>query len=93
MRLLPGWLLRRAVRRCAAQGQPVMLYLHPWELDPEQPRIPGVSRLSRFRHYVNLDKTAGRLERLLRARGFGPMRDLLLAGRGAPALSTAALAA
>jgi polysaccharide deacetylase family protein (PEP-CTERM system associated) len=66
MRLLPGWVLRRAVRQCAAQGRPVMLYLHPWELDAEQPELPaGV--LTRWRHRVNLHTTAAKLEALLKS--------------------------
>jgi polysaccharide deacetylase family protein (PEP-CTERM system associated) len=66
LRLLPGWVLRRAVRRCAAQGQPVMLYLHPWELDPEQPEMPA-GMLTRWRHRVNLQTTAAKLEALLKS--------------------------
>ena len=47
---------RRRRRECS---------IHPWEYDPQQPRVPVRSPLSRFRHYVNLSRTAGRLERLL----------------------------
>jgi polysaccharide deacetylase family protein (PEP-CTERM system associated) len=46
--------------------QPCMFYFHPWEIDPGQPRIAGVSRKARFRHYINIEKMQGRLERLLR---------------------------
>lgn len=46
--------------------QPAMFFLHPWELDPDQPRIAGTSRKTRFRHYVNLHRTAPRLAQLLR---------------------------
>jgi polysaccharide deacetylase family protein (PEP-CTERM system associated) len=64
-RLLPyawtKWGIDRVNRR---EGQPVVFYLHPWEIDPHQPRIP-LSRLSRLRHYANLDRTEARLERLL----------------------------
>ena len=49
----------------ATRGVPVMFYFHPWELDPEQPRISGANRKSRFRHYVNLDKTEQRLRVVL----------------------------
>jgi polysaccharide deacetylase family protein (PEP-CTERM system associated) len=55
--------LRRFNRTEAAAG---VFYTHPWEYDPEQPRVRVRSPLSRFRHYVNLARTAGRLERLLR---------------------------
>ena len=57
-------------RRCLAsiniqEQQPFVFYLHPWELDPEQPRVNKTGILSRFRHYINLDKTAERFRRLL----------------------------
>lgn len=65
-RLLPyemsRWMLKR-VNAC--DGAPCMFYFHPWEVDPEQPRPSGVSMKARFRHYVNLRRTAGRLRRLL----------------------------
>lgn len=56
------WLLRR-VRD--ARATPAVFYFHPWELDPQQPRIAGADRKSRFRHYLNLDKMEGRLKALL----------------------------
>jgi polysaccharide deacetylase family protein (PEP-CTERM system associated) len=66
-RLLPYPLYRTALRRAnAAQRAPAVFYTHPWELDPDQPRIATPSRLSRFRHYNNLHRTAARMERLLR---------------------------
>jgi polysaccharide deacetylase family protein (PEP-CTERM system associated) len=65
-RLLPlaasQWLLRRAQRQ-----SPAMFYFHPWEVDPEQPRIAGASAKARFRHYLNLDKFEARLKVLLRS--------------------------
>jgi polysaccharide deacetylase family protein (PEP-CTERM system associated) len=65
-RLLPyrisSWSLRRIN---AVDGKPAMFYFHPWEIDPEQPRVDGVSAKTRFRHYVNLDRMAPRLRRLL----------------------------
>ena len=42
-----------------------MFYFHPWEIDPGQPRVPGVSAKARFRHYLNLERTEARLKRLL----------------------------
>jgi polysaccharide deacetylase family protein (PEP-CTERM system associated) len=62
-RLLPYPLYRFLLRRCAA---PALFYTHPWEIDPDQPRVAGAGLLSRFRHYNNLAKTFPRLERLLR---------------------------
>ena len=58
------------------EGQPAVVYLHPWEIDPEQPRIPAGFR-SRFRHYTNLNKTEDRLKALLRDFTFGTMSEVL----------------
>lgn len=64
-RLAPYPLSRWALRRVNAEQQPAVFYLHPWEIDPSQPRIPGISARARFRHYLNLSRTEARLERLL----------------------------
>ncbi|HPF13963.1 MAG: DUF3473 domain-containing protein [Planctomycetes bacterium] len=77
-RLLPGWLHRRAIASLERQGRPTATYLHPWEFDPEQPRYPAKAT-SRFRHYLNLDKTLGRLDRLIERGGFGTMAEVLQA--------------
>lgn len=57
-------------------GRPFMFYVHPWEVDPGQPRLRG-SALSRFRHYVNLDRTEAKLRRLLDAFSFGSVGDVI----------------
>lgn len=75
-RLFPLWVTRRAIRHLNGQGQPAVVYLHPWEFDPAQPRIPGAPLLSRFRHYVNLGKTESRLRTLLNEFEFAPMCDV-----------------
>jgi len=64
LRLLPGAVPRRALAQRQRRGQAAMLYVHPWELDPEQPRIP-IGPLAQWRHRVNLHTTARKLERLL----------------------------
>ena len=64
LRLLPGGVLRRAIARAERGCQPAMIYLHPWEFDPDQPALP-MSRTSRFRHRVNLSRTEAKLRRLL----------------------------
>jgi polysaccharide deacetylase family protein (PEP-CTERM system associated) len=65
-RLLPYALTRRMLRRInRVDRQSAVFYFHPWELDPEQPRIPGLDVRTRFRHYVNLAHTEARLTRLL----------------------------
>jgi polysaccharide deacetylase family protein (PEP-CTERM system associated) len=76
LRLLPGGLQRAALRRVAALGRPLCLYLHPWEFDPDQPRIPA-PWLSTFRHRVALGRTAARLESLLRTWKFGSLAEVL----------------
>lgn len=50
---------------------PFIFYFHPWEIDPGQPRIEGASTKSRLRHYLNLDRMEGKLERLLASRPWG----------------------
>jgi polysaccharide deacetylase family protein (PEP-CTERM system associated) len=57
------------------EGQPAMIYLHPWELDPDQPRIHA-PWLSRFRHYQNLDSTEAKYVRLLDEFSWGPMEEV-----------------
>lgn len=65
-RLLPYAVFRLGLTRLnRTEGRSGIFYTHPWEIDPEQPRIPGAGRGARFRHYVNLSRTAGRLDRLL----------------------------
>jgi polysaccharide deacetylase family protein (PEP-CTERM system associated) len=63
-RLLPYGVSRRAIARINREGAPAVFYIHPWELDPGQPRPAGVPLKSRLRHYLNLSRTAGRLSRL-----------------------------
>jgi polysaccharide deacetylase family protein (PEP-CTERM system associated) len=75
-RLYPYGLTRRALRSINAAGQPFVTYLHPWELDPEQPRLaPG--RMRAFRHYVNLKRTEARLAALLQDFRFGTLTQAL----------------
>src|SRR5690606_6542192 len=75
-RLYPYWLSRWGLGKINRAGQPFIFYLHPWEIDPQQPRL-RVSALSRFRHYNNLDKCMNRLEALLGDFSFGSVRDVL----------------
>jgi polysaccharide deacetylase family protein (PEP-CTERM system associated) len=76
-RLLPYAWTRRGIRRVNhKERQPAIFYLHPWEIDPDQPRIPS-SGLSRLRHYRNLQKTEGRLRQLLTDFDFGTVQEVL----------------
>jgi polysaccharide deacetylase family protein (PEP-CTERM system associated) len=66
-RLLPYWLFRQGIKRVnAVDGQPTIFYFHPWEVDPEQPRIAAASLRSRVRHYMNLRLMERRLRRLIK---------------------------
>jgi polysaccharide deacetylase family protein (PEP-CTERM system associated) len=75
-RLYPLWITRQAIRHLNTQGHPAVIYLHPWEFDPDQPRIAEAPLLSRFRHYVNIHKTEDRLRALLNEFEFAPMCEV-----------------
>ncbi len=75
-RLFPYGVVRAALREFQRRGVPGTFYIHPWELDPEQPRL-HVSWLTRMRHYAGLDRTAQRLERLLTEFEFQPIAATL----------------
>jgi polysaccharide deacetylase family protein (PEP-CTERM system associated) len=76
-RILPYAWTRWGLERLNAQdGQPAIFYLHPWEIDPAQPRLPA-NALGRFRHYRNLHKTEARLRSLMRDFQFGPLNGVL----------------
>lgn len=75
-RLFPYWLNRFCWKAINKQNKPFVFYLHPWEIDPEQPRVP-VSGLSKFRHYNNLDKCYSRLEKMLGDFQFQTMEGVL----------------
>jgi polysaccharide deacetylase family protein (PEP-CTERM system associated) len=65
-RLIPYGVFRRGVRTILRSAGPYVFYIHPWELDPGQPRIRGLSRTERFRHYLNIERTESRWKSLLR---------------------------
>lgn len=66
-RLLPYPVFKRNLQTVMKEEkQPCLFYFHPWEIDPGQPRIAGASLKTRFRHYLNLNRTYSRLERLLK---------------------------
>jgi polysaccharide deacetylase family protein (PEP-CTERM system associated) len=64
-RLMPYGIFRRGVTRILRSGEPYVFYVHPWEIDPDQPRVSGLPRLHEFRHYVGLGHTENRLRSLL----------------------------
>jgi len=69
------WALRRVNR---VDGQPGVFYFHPWEIDPAQPRLVGLGLKTRFRHYLNLEQTYSRLQRLLVDFNWGRMDEVFL---------------
>lgn len=72
---LSRWMIERVNR---VDGLPAVFYFHPWEVDPGQPRIPGISAKTRFRHYVNIHRMEQRLNRLLADFAWGRMDELFL---------------
>lgn len=75
-RIYPYGLSRRLLRAASRHGRPAVFYLHPWELDPDHPRIPLPRRIG-LTHYFNLAATEKRFRKLLREFRFAPMKELL----------------
>jgi polysaccharide deacetylase family protein (PEP-CTERM system associated) len=87
-RILPYAWTQWGIRRLnTSERRPAIFYLHPWEIDPAQPRLDA-DYVGRFRHYRNLDKTAARLSRLVQEFRFAPLRDVLVSA-GHPDLAHA----
>ncbi len=78
-RLFPYRLTKLCIHALNREGYPAIIYLHPWEIDPQSPRIAGADLRTRFRQYVNLDKTEGRIRKLLADFSFGPLREYVSA--------------
>lgn len=74
-RLFPRRLTSAAINRIESVNRPAMFYIHPWEIDPAQPRIRGAGAKTRFRHYVGLPRTEQKLRRLLASHTFGTMAN------------------
>ena len=84
-RLLPYGLSRWMLQRInQVDGESAIFYFHPWEIDVDQPRIPGIDAKTRFRHYVNIPRMEGRLQQLLADFRWGRMDEIFLP-RGAVA--------
>jgi polysaccharide deacetylase family protein (PEP-CTERM system associated) len=78
LRVLPYWLIRESFRRVnCRENNSVVLYVHPWEIDSAQPRVP-IHGFSSFRHYVNIGSMEFKLRRLLDDFSFGRMDDVLM---------------
>jgi polysaccharide deacetylase family protein (PEP-CTERM system associated) len=76
VRALPYWFIQRAIHTLQAQGQPAIMYVHPWELDLEQ-AYPKVTPRERITHYYGRATLAGKLERLFTEFEFAPLEDLM----------------
>ncbi|KPF45887.1 polysaccharide deacetylase [beta proteobacterium AAP51] len=79
---LSRWMLQRVNRQ---DREAAIFYFHPWEVDPGQPRIPGIDAKTRFRHYVNLERNEAKLRQLLQDFRWGRMDRIFLAGAAAQA--------
>lgn len=75
-RLFPYTLTRFGLRRAHAEGEPAVFYLHPWELDPDHPRLPLPRRVA-LTHYYNLSGTSARVRKLLAEFNFAPAAEVL----------------
>ncbi len=77
-RLYPYWFTRMALRKINNnENKPFIFYLHPWEIDPGQPRNNKLNILTRLRHYNSLGKTAGRFKQLLQDFKFAPISRII----------------
>jgi polysaccharide deacetylase family protein (PEP-CTERM system associated) len=78
LRVLPYPYMRWGMRRVNRdEGQPAVVYIHPWEVDPDQPRLRTAGRRGFSSHYVSLHRTEAKLRRLLRDFRFAPIREVL----------------
>lgn len=78
-RLLPYAMSRWLIGRVnAADREPAVFYFHPWEIDPGQPRVPGIDAKTRFRHYVNIPRMEAKLQQLLGDFRWGRMDHIFL---------------
>lgn len=78
-RLYPYWVSKRRINKFVEQeAKPYSFYFHPWEIDPDQPRVQEAGFKSKFRHYVNLDKMEGKIARLLKDYEWDTMQNVYL---------------
>jgi polysaccharide deacetylase family protein (PEP-CTERM system associated) len=76
LRLFPYWYNQWSIKRLNRKGKPAVVYFHPWELDPDQPRL-GLNLLARTRHYFNLDIMETKIRKLLKAFRFQSIEETL----------------
>lgn len=88
-RLIPYRVFKVGVNRILDSGKLYIFYIHPWEIDTTQPRVDGLRRSERFRHYLNIEKTEARWVSLMRDFAWLPIAKLLAEDREGAEASTA----
>jgi polysaccharide deacetylase family protein (PEP-CTERM system associated) len=83
-RLIPYAVFRRGIGRILVSGHPYVFYIHPWEIDPGQPRVDGLGRTHRFRHYVGLESCERRFRSLLEDFQWSPLAEVVAASTRLP---------
>lgn len=78
-RLFPLKLTLKAIEKVREHGRPAMFYTHPWEFDPDQPKMDRLKPAARFRHYVGLSRTEKKLHCMIRSFQFGALTDTIRA--------------
>ncbi len=76
-RLFPYLMTKWGLSKINKGGEPFVFYIHPWEVDPEQPQIDNISKFTKFRHYNNLNDCESRLKNLLKDFNFTTMSNVL----------------
>jgi hypothetical protein len=66
-RIIPSYIFVKGVQQILKKEKTYLFYMHPWEFDPEQPRVKEVSRQLGFRHYINLEKSESKLRNLMKS--------------------------
>ncbi|MDO6425482.1 DUF3473 domain-containing protein [Thalassotalea sp. 1_MG-2023] len=80
-RLYPYWMSKKRIEKyLSIEQQPYSFYFHPWEIDAQQPKVAGASLKSKIRHYINLSRMAGKVERLLQDYQWDTMENVYLKG-------------
>ncbi len=76
-RLIPYSIFKRGIKKIFDQRGNYIFYIHPWEFDPEQPKIKNIKLNYKLRHYFNLAKTENKFQELLRDFYFSPIKDVI----------------
>lgn len=77
LRLFPYAYTSYGIRSCNNDNRPAVIYIHPWEIDTHQPRVKNIPLIRKIRHYINIDKTEKRLDRLFSEFEFGTLASVL----------------